>query len=312
MRATASCWAAAGTSIPARYGQEPTEHLSVTEPRRDAFELELVERALDRELPILGMCRGIQILNVALGGTLVQDVAVKPEWAEHPSDRGLAGVEGGRADVARGLRRGAAPSAPPDLDRAGEPAARRARRRRDRGRQLPPPGARRGRARPDGGRDGAGRRRRGGGDGRRPLPARRPVGAAGGVAGRPPLPRAVRSVRLRRVRRRARWGSSSASRPPCRGAWRTTSRHSPPGKRGRSGSSSASISSRWCSSPRSSSSPARGSPTSAAAISPGSPSSAFSAASPTSPSTRRSPSARSRSSARSSPPTRRSRSSARC
>ena len=73
---------------PERYGQEPSEHLSVTEPRRDAFELELVERALDRELPILGMCRGIQILNVALGGTLVQDVAVKPEWAEHPSDRG--------------------------------------------------------------------------------------------------------------------------------------------------------------------------------------------------------------------------------
>jgi putative glutamine amidotransferase len=73
---------------PGRYGQEPSEHLSVMEPHRDAFELELVERALDRELPILGMCRGIQILNVALGGTLVQDVAVNPEWAEHPSDRG--------------------------------------------------------------------------------------------------------------------------------------------------------------------------------------------------------------------------------
>lgn len=73
---------------PARYGQEPTEHLSATEPLRDAFELELTERALDRGLPILGMCRGIQILNIALGGTLVQDVSVRPEWAEHPSDRG--------------------------------------------------------------------------------------------------------------------------------------------------------------------------------------------------------------------------------
>lgn len=73
---------------PRLYGQEPTEHLSVTEPRRDAFELELVERALDRGLPILGMCRGIQIVNVALGGTLVQDLALKPEWAGHPSDRG--------------------------------------------------------------------------------------------------------------------------------------------------------------------------------------------------------------------------------
>jgi putative glutamine amidotransferase len=73
---------------PERYGQEPSEHLAPTEPLRDAFELELAGRALDRGLPILGMCRGIQILNVALGGTLVQDVSVKPEWAEHPSDRG--------------------------------------------------------------------------------------------------------------------------------------------------------------------------------------------------------------------------------
>jgi putative glutamine amidotransferase len=73
---------------PARYGHEPSEHLSATDPYRDAFELELVERSLDRGLPVLGMCRGIQILNVALGGTLVQDVAVRPEWAEHPSDRG--------------------------------------------------------------------------------------------------------------------------------------------------------------------------------------------------------------------------------
>jgi putative glutamine amidotransferase len=73
---------------PSRYGQEPTEHLSTTEPLRDAYELDLVERSLDRRLPILGMCRGIQILNVALGGTLVQDVSLKPAWGEHPCDRG--------------------------------------------------------------------------------------------------------------------------------------------------------------------------------------------------------------------------------
>jgi putative glutamine amidotransferase len=87
---------------PSFYGQEAGEHLAPTEPRRDAFELELVERSLERGLPILGMCRGIQILNVALGGTLVQDLSLKPEWAEHPSDRGwkawkemeLASLEG--------------------------------------------------------------------------------------------------------------------------------------------------------------------------------------------------------------------------
>jgi putative glutamine amidotransferase len=73
---------------PSRYGQEPHELLTVTDPQRDAFELELVGQALDRGLPLLGMCRGIQILNVALGGTLLQDVSLSPETAEHATDRG--------------------------------------------------------------------------------------------------------------------------------------------------------------------------------------------------------------------------------
>jgi putative glutamine amidotransferase len=73
---------------PARYGQEPHELLSVTDPQRDAFELELVADALDRGLPILGMCRGIQILNVAFGGTLLQDVSLRLATADHPTDRG--------------------------------------------------------------------------------------------------------------------------------------------------------------------------------------------------------------------------------
>ena len=103
---------------PRRYGQDPTEHLGPTDPLRDEFELELVERALDRGLPVLGMCRGIQILNVALGGTLVQDVAVKPEWADHPSDRGWKRMEGGRAHLARGSRRDAVASPAHDLGRA--------------------------------------------------------------------------------------------------------------------------------------------------------------------------------------------------
>jgi putative glutamine amidotransferase len=71
---------------PVRYGQEPHALLAATEPQRDAFELALVEQALERELPILGMCRGIQLLNVALGGTLVQDVSLVA--AGHPSDPG--------------------------------------------------------------------------------------------------------------------------------------------------------------------------------------------------------------------------------
>jgi putative glutamine amidotransferase len=71
---------------PQRYGQDPHPLLAATEPRRDAFELALVAAALDRGMPILGMCRGMQILNVALGGTLVQDLSLIA--AEHPSDPG--------------------------------------------------------------------------------------------------------------------------------------------------------------------------------------------------------------------------------
>jgi putative glutamine amidotransferase len=71
---------------PDRYGQDAHELLAPTEPRRDAFELELVRLALARGLPILGMCRGIQILNVALGGTLAQDVSLIVDG--HPSDPG--------------------------------------------------------------------------------------------------------------------------------------------------------------------------------------------------------------------------------
>jgi putative glutamine amidotransferase len=73
---------------PARYGQAPHELLAATEPQRDAFELALVAAALERGMPVLGFCRGIQLLNVALGGTLVQDLALREAWREHPSDRG--------------------------------------------------------------------------------------------------------------------------------------------------------------------------------------------------------------------------------
>jgi len=57
---------------PASYGAAPHPETGVTWPERDHFEIALVRRALDRAMPVLGVCRGMQILNVALGGTLIQ------------------------------------------------------------------------------------------------------------------------------------------------------------------------------------------------------------------------------------------------
>ena len=59
---------------PDRYGSAPNTQLGDTHAGRDAFEIALVEAARARALPTLAICRGIQILNVALGGTLVQDI----------------------------------------------------------------------------------------------------------------------------------------------------------------------------------------------------------------------------------------------
>src|SRR5580765_7436306 len=65
---------------PGRYGATPHQKLGETDRARDAVELALIAGARRRRLPILAICRGIQILNVALGGTLYQDLA-----SERPS-----------------------------------------------------------------------------------------------------------------------------------------------------------------------------------------------------------------------------------
>lgn len=63
---------------PAQFGSEPHPALGDVHPGRDAFELALVRAARERRLPTLAICRGIQVANVALGGTLVQDLP--SEW----------------------------------------------------------------------------------------------------------------------------------------------------------------------------------------------------------------------------------------
>jgi gamma-glutamyl-gamma-aminobutyrate hydrolase PuuD len=63
-----------GDVDPGSYGELPAPETDAVDPARDAWELACARAALDRHLPTLAVCRGCQVLNVALGGTLIQDV----------------------------------------------------------------------------------------------------------------------------------------------------------------------------------------------------------------------------------------------
>ena len=70
-----------GDVDPVFYGQDRHPSVYDAEPGRDEFEIDLARRAMEADLPVLAICRGAQVLNVAAGGTLVQDIpsAVKTD-----------------------------------------------------------------------------------------------------------------------------------------------------------------------------------------------------------------------------------------
>ena len=89
---------AGGADIdPASYGQAQHAETAGTVLERDAFEIALVRAAIERDLPVLGICRGMQLLNVALGGTLLQHL---PERFGHHEHRRVVGsFDGADHDV---------------------------------------------------------------------------------------------------------------------------------------------------------------------------------------------------------------------
>ncbi len=74
---------------PAFFGQDPHPEVKTVRPERDRFEIALTRAAIERRMPLLGVCRGMELLNVALGGDLIQHLpeAVGPDVHPHTPGR---------------------------------------------------------------------------------------------------------------------------------------------------------------------------------------------------------------------------------
>ena len=77
-----------GDVDPARYGQQARPEVAHVNPARDSFELPLARAAVTRALPTLAICRGAQVLNVALGGTLHQHISDREDLLPHRRTEG--------------------------------------------------------------------------------------------------------------------------------------------------------------------------------------------------------------------------------
>jgi putative glutamine amidotransferase len=89
---------AGGADIdPSSYGEPAHPETHDTVPERDAFEIALTRAAIEADMPVLGICRGMQLINVALGGTLVQHL---PDLVGHGDHRRVVGsFDGAEHDV---------------------------------------------------------------------------------------------------------------------------------------------------------------------------------------------------------------------
>jgi putative glutamine amidotransferase len=98
-----------GDIAPERYAAPPSPRIRSVDPERDALELLLARWAVERGKPILGICRGLQVINIALGGTLIQDIASEVPGAlphdgpDTPPDAVLHDVDVAEGSLLRAL-----------------------------------------------------------------------------------------------------------------------------------------------------------------------------------------------------------------
>ena len=89
---------AGGADIdPASYGELPHPETQEVVPERDAFEIALLKGAIERDMPVLGICRGMQLINVALGGTLHRHLPER--FGHHEHLRVIGTFDGADHDV---------------------------------------------------------------------------------------------------------------------------------------------------------------------------------------------------------------------
>lgn len=95
LRLSGILFSGGGDVNPARYGGQARLATDRVDDQRDAFELALMRDALDAELPVLCVCRGLQVANVALGGSIIEDIPAHlgPAYAIRHNQREELGLE---------------------------------------------------------------------------------------------------------------------------------------------------------------------------------------------------------------------------
>ena len=89
---------------PELFGEEPHPDIDLVDGRRDRFEIALVHGAVERGMPVFGICRGAQLMNIALGGDIYQDIAAQTDSSLQHTQKRLDDGPWHEVDLGEGTR----------------------------------------------------------------------------------------------------------------------------------------------------------------------------------------------------------------